>query len=182
MAHGSMHASSPNGACCCCCCLLQRAPDHPALPPPTPARVPALSLVAQVILMNDYQKHRFVGRVLSAMFNTISKKKIAVYGFAFKKDTGDTRETPAIDVCKGLMADGANVSAGAGSCQVTGWLECGLLVAPWHHARWHACLGWAGRPSCLLCSARHAARSSLDCLCPAPRMLFVCRCACMTPR
>lgn len=63
----------------------------------------------QVILMNDYQKQRFVERIISAMFNTISKKKIAIYGFAFKKDTGDTRETPAIDVCRGLMADGARV-------------------------------------------------------------------------
>jgi len=42
------------------------------------------------------------------MFNTIRGKKIAVLGFAFKKDTGDTRETPAIDVCRGLIADGAN--------------------------------------------------------------------------
>ncbi len=63
----------------------------------------------QVITMNDYQKQRFVELVISAMFNTISKKKIAIYGFAFKKDTGDTRETPAIDVCKGLMADGAHL-------------------------------------------------------------------------
>lgn len=69
-------------------------------------------LALQVILMNDFQKQRFVERVISAMFNTISKKKIAVFGFAFKKDTGDTRETPAIDVCRGLMADGANVRAG----------------------------------------------------------------------
>jgi hypothetical protein len=38
--------------------------------------------------MNDYQKQRFVERMISAMFNTISKKKIAIYGFAFKKDTG----------------------------------------------------------------------------------------------
>ena len=68
----------------------------------------------QVITMNDFQKQRFVERVISAMFNTISRKKIAVFGFAFKKDTGDTRETPAIDVCKGLMADGANVSGRAG--------------------------------------------------------------------
>ena len=43
------------------------------------------------------------------MFNTISGKKIAVLGFAFKKDTGDTRETPAIDVCHGLMREGANI-------------------------------------------------------------------------
>lgn len=34
-------------------------------------------------------------------------QRIAIFGFAFKKDTGDTRETPAIDVCRGLLADGA---------------------------------------------------------------------------
>ena len=62
-----------------------------------------------VVTMNDYQKQRFVERIISAMFNTIKKKKIAIYGFAFKKDTGDTRETPAIDVCRGLLADGANL-------------------------------------------------------------------------
>eukprot|EP00955_Chlamydomonas_euryale_P075623 362387-Chlamydomonas_euryale.AAC.6 len=59
-----------------------------------------------VVSMNDYQKNRFVERVISSMFNTVSKKKIAILGFAFKKDTGDTRETPAIDVCKGLIRDG----------------------------------------------------------------------------
>ncbi|GIL68351.1 hypothetical protein Vafri_21559 [Volvox africanus] len=63
----------------------------------------------QVVSMNDYQKQRFVERVISAMFNTVSQKKIAIFGFAFKKDTGDTRETPAIDVCKGLIRDGAKV-------------------------------------------------------------------------
>ena len=62
-----------------------------------------------VVTMNDYQKERFVHRVISACFNTIKSKKIGIYGFAFKKDTGDTRETPAIDVCKGLMDDGANL-------------------------------------------------------------------------
>uniref|UniRef100_A0A7S0UYA1 UDP-glucose 6-dehydrogenase n=1 Tax=Polytomella parva TaxID=51329 RepID=A0A7S0UYA1_9CHLO len=62
----------------------------------------------QVVHINDYQKQRFVERVISSMFNTVSGKKLAIYGFAFKKDTGDTRETPAIDVCKGLMNDGAH--------------------------------------------------------------------------
>lgn len=57
--------------------------------------------------MNDYQKQRFVERVISAMFNTVARKHLAIFGFAFKKDTGDTRETPAIDVCRGLLADGA---------------------------------------------------------------------------
>ncbi|KAK4743994.1 hypothetical protein SAY87_010306 [Trapa incisa] len=64
----------------------------------------------QVIKINDYQKSRFVNRVVSSMFNTVSNKKIAVLGFAFKKDTGDTRETPAIDVCKGLLGDKARLS------------------------------------------------------------------------
>eukprot|EP00227_Mantoniella_beaufortii_P014766 CAMPEP_0197583904 /NCGR_PEP_ID=MMETSP1326-20131121/6670_1 /TAXON_ID=1155430 /ORGANISM="Genus nov. species nov., Strain RCC2288" /LENGTH=449 /DNA_ID=CAMNT_0043148187 /DNA_START=111 /DNA_END=1460 /DNA_ORIENTATION=- len=63
-----------------------------------------------VVGMNDYQKSRFVKRVVSAMFNTISGKKIAMLGFAFKKDTGDTRETPAIDVGRGLIEDGAKLA------------------------------------------------------------------------
>ncbi|XP_076954376.1 UDP-glucose 6-dehydrogenase 3-like [Bidens hawaiensis] len=64
----------------------------------------------QVIKINDYQKTRFVNRVMASMFNTVSNKKIAILGFAFKKDTGDTRETPAIDVCKGLLGDQAVLS------------------------------------------------------------------------
>uniref|UniRef100_A0A7N0RJD9 UDP-glucose 6-dehydrogenase n=1 Tax=Kalanchoe fedtschenkoi TaxID=63787 RepID=A0A7N0RJD9_KALFE len=64
----------------------------------------------QVIKINDYQKSRFVNRVVSSMFNTVSGKKIAILGFAFKKDTGDTRETAAIDVCKGLLGDKACLS------------------------------------------------------------------------
>nr|XP_023928419.1 UDP-glucose 6-dehydrogenase 1-like [Quercus suber]XP_023928420.1 UDP-glucose 6-dehydrogenase 1-like [Quercus suber]XP_023928421.1 UDP-glucose 6-dehydrogenase 1-like [Quercus suber]POE90867.1 udp-glucose 6-dehydrogenase 1 [Quercus suber] len=64
----------------------------------------------QVIKVNDYQKKRFVNRVVSSMFNTVSGKKIAILGFAFKKDTGDTRETPAIDVCKELLRDRARLS------------------------------------------------------------------------
>ncbi|XP_060204984.1 UDP-glucose 6-dehydrogenase 5-like isoform X1 [Lycium barbarum] len=64
----------------------------------------------QVIKVNDYQKNRFVNRMVASMFNTVSGKKVAVLGFAFKKDTGDTRETPAIDVCKGLLGDNARLS------------------------------------------------------------------------
>jgi len=41
------------------------------------------------------------------MFNTVTSKKIAVFGFAFKKDTGDVRETPAVTICDMLMEDGA---------------------------------------------------------------------------
>eukprot|EP00884_Botryococcus_braunii_P014768 jgi/Botrbrau1/23292/Bobra.0102s0033.1 len=63
-----------------------------------------------VIQINDYQKQRFVEVVISSMFNTISGKQIAILGFAFKKDTGDTRETPAINVCQGLLGDGAKLN------------------------------------------------------------------------
>merc|ERR1711988_751752 len=64
----------------------------------------------QVIVMNDYQKKRFAENIVSKIFNTVSGKKIAVFGFASKKDTGDTRETAAIDVCKSLMAERAQVA------------------------------------------------------------------------
>eukprot|EP00959_Pyramimonas_sp_CCMP1952_P163299 3413687-Pyramimonas_sp.AAC.1 len=50
----------------------------------------------KVVDMNEYQKKTFTGRIIKALFNTISRKKIAVFGFAFKKDTGDVRETPAL--------------------------------------------------------------------------------------
>jgi len=64
----------------------------------------------QVIVMNDWQKRRFATQMVNAMFNTVSGKKIAILGYAFKKDTGDTRETPAIDVCKLLLAERASLS------------------------------------------------------------------------
>jgi UDPglucose 6-dehydrogenase len=63
-----------------------------------------------VIEMNDYQKHRFSHRVISSMFNTVSDKKIAVLGFAFKKDTNDTRESPAIYVCQDLLEEQAHIA------------------------------------------------------------------------
>jgi UDPglucose 6-dehydrogenase len=63
-----------------------------------------------VITINDYQKARFVRLMIESMFNTISAKKVAIFGFAFKSDTSDTRETAAIDVCKGLLEDRALLS------------------------------------------------------------------------
>ena len=63
-----------------------------------------------VIEMNDYQKHRFGRRILSSMFNTVSDKKIAVLGFAFKKDTNDTRESAAIYVCSDLLEEHADLA------------------------------------------------------------------------
>lgn len=63
-----------------------------------------------VIDMNNYQKRRFARRVVSTMFNTVSDKKIAVLGFAFKKDTNDTRESAAIYVCQDLLEEQANLT------------------------------------------------------------------------
>ncbi len=60
-----------------------------------------------VIAMNDYQKRRFTRLVVDTLFNTIAGKKICMLGFAFKKDTGDTRESAAIYVAQQLMDEGA---------------------------------------------------------------------------
>ena len=62
-----------------------------------------------VVAMNEYQKHRFVKTMLTAMFNTVAGKRIALLGFAFKADTGDTRESPAIDVARQLLDEHARV-------------------------------------------------------------------------
>lgn len=59
----------------------------------------------QVVAMNDYQKHRFAANMISSMFNTINGKKIVLFGFAFKKDTGDTRESAAIYICQHLLSE-----------------------------------------------------------------------------
>lgn len=63
-----------------------------------------------VVDMNEHQKSTFAGKIISSLFNTVTHKKIAVLGFAFKKDTGDVRETPAITVCNMLLQDGAIVT------------------------------------------------------------------------
>ncbi len=62
-----------------------------------------------VVTMNDWQKSRFAQRIVKALFNTVAGKRIAVLGFAFKKDTNDTRETAAIAVCRDLLAEKAEV-------------------------------------------------------------------------
>jgi len=61
----------------------------------------------QVVTLNDYQMERYVKRILQAMFNTLVGKKLAVFGFAFKPNTGDTRDSPAIYICKRLLEEKA---------------------------------------------------------------------------
>ncbi|XP_053594521.1 UDP-glucose 6-dehydrogenase-like [Microplitis demolitor] len=61
----------------------------------------------QVINMNEYQKSRFSNKIIESLFNTVTDKHIAILGFAFKKNTGDTRESPAIAVANNLLDEGA---------------------------------------------------------------------------
>lgn len=63
----------------------------------------------QVIIMNDHQKRRFAKKIIKSLYNTVSGKKIAFLGWAFKKDTNDTRESAAIYVADHLLNENANV-------------------------------------------------------------------------
>jgi UDPglucose 6-dehydrogenase len=63
----------------------------------------------QVIKMNEYQQARFVSNIISSMFNTIAGKRIALYGAAFKSNTSDTRESPALTVCRALLEERADI-------------------------------------------------------------------------
>lgn len=64
---------------------------------------------AQVIKINDHQKNRFSRNIVKKLYNTVSDKKIAFLGWAFKKDTNDTRESAAIYVADNLLNEHANI-------------------------------------------------------------------------
>jgi UDPglucose 6-dehydrogenase len=64
----------------------------------------------QVIIMNDHQKKRFASNMVKTLYNTVSGKKIAFLGWAFKKDTNDTRESAAIYVADDLLSEQANIA------------------------------------------------------------------------
>ena len=63
-----------------------------------------------VIGMNDWQKRRFSNRIINSLFNTVNGKRIAILGFAFKKDTNDTRESPEIHVGRDLLEEEASLA------------------------------------------------------------------------
>jgi UDPglucose 6-dehydrogenase len=63
-----------------------------------------------VVRINEYQKHRFVLNMLNAMFNTLAGKKICLFGFAFKANTGDTRESPGIFIARELAEEKAELA------------------------------------------------------------------------
>ena len=64
----------------------------------------------QVVIMNDHQKRRFAKNIIKTLYNTVSGKKIAFLGWAFKKDTNDTRESAAIYVADDLLSEQATVA------------------------------------------------------------------------
>jgi len=64
----------------------------------------------QVVHLNDWQKSRFVEKIVRTLFNTVNGKRIAILGFAFKKDTNDTRESPAIQICRDLLREHARLA------------------------------------------------------------------------
>lgn len=64
----------------------------------------------QVIIMNDHQKRRFSKNIVQTLYNTVSGKKITFLGWAFKKDTNDTRESAAIYVADDLINEQANIA------------------------------------------------------------------------
>jgi UDPglucose 6-dehydrogenase len=62
-----------------------------------------------VVKINQWQQRRFIQNMLRTMFNTVAGKRIALFGFAFKANTGDTRESPALAIARGLLAERAQV-------------------------------------------------------------------------
>jgi UDPglucose 6-dehydrogenase len=63
-----------------------------------------------VVQLNAWQQHRIAHLVVSRLFGTVTGKRLAVLGFAFKADTNDTRESPAIRICDDLLEEGAELS------------------------------------------------------------------------
>ena len=64
----------------------------------------------QVVHLNDWQKTRFVEKIVRTLYNTVNGKRIGILGFAFKKDTNDTRESAAIHVCRDLLNERAHLA------------------------------------------------------------------------
>ena len=64
----------------------------------------------QVVHLNDWQKSRFVEKIVKTLYNTVNGKRIGIFGFAFKKDTNDTRESAAIRVCRDLLHERAHLA------------------------------------------------------------------------
>ena len=93
-----------------------------------------------VIGMNDWQKRRFSNRIINSLFNTVNGKRIAILGFAFKKDTNDTRESPAIYVGRDLLEEEASLAIydpKVASDQI--YLDLGAKSEPNHEEKIEVC-------------------------------------------
>ncbi len=90
----------------------------------------------QVVRLNDYQKRRFARNVIETLFNTVSGKKIAMLGWAFKKDTNDSRETAAMYVAAELLQDQARLHVYDPKVSADRVRDDLLLLEPWD--------GWEG--------------------------------------
>ena len=62
-----------------------------------------------MVALNTWQQHRIARLVVQKLFGTVTGKRLAILGFAFKADTNDTRETPAIRICRDLLEEGAQL-------------------------------------------------------------------------
>jgi UDPglucose 6-dehydrogenase len=95
----------------------------------------------EVLRMNEYQKERFVKTMVHAMFNTLAGKRIAVLGFAFKPGTSDTRDSPALTVCKLLLEERARLAINDPRAlenaqeDLKGRAECSFTADPYEAAR-----------------------------------------------
>ena len=63
----------------------------------------------QVLTVNNWQKERIASLIVEKLFGTVTNKKIALFGFSFKANTNDTRESPSISIAKDLLENGANL-------------------------------------------------------------------------
>ncbi len=61
----------------------------------------------ETVVINSWQQTRIYKEIVARLFGNLADKKIAILGFAFKENTNDTRESPAIDICKNLLNEGA---------------------------------------------------------------------------
>ncbi len=97
----------------------------------------------QVIAMNDHQKRRFARKIVHTLFDTVAGKRLAIFGFAFKKDTNDTRESAAIYVCRDLLAEQAELAIYDPQVPEPAILadleRAGALQAPRDRERLHVC-------------------------------------------
>ena len=64
----------------------------------------------QVVTLNSWQQHRISRLIVKTLFGTVTGKRLAIFGFAFKGNTNDTREAPAINIAKDLLEEGAQLS------------------------------------------------------------------------